>query len=305
MLKNISKELIGYDEHFNNFVALNHKKKVPKVIMLTGKKGIGKSTLIFHFLCYLNNSNDYDLNKKNILNEDFIKNTYQNLNPNILYINCENQNERKIDFIRKIKSQISNSVIKGFSRFILIDDVELLNVNSSNALLKIIEEPSISNFFILINNNSQKILETIKSRCIEFKFFLNESSKNKIIDRIIEEERIKNNLQYKELDISPGNFLFFSKIFSNNDIDVNENIVSNTDLLLQKYRLTKTESFFNCAKYLIESHFFLLSKSNMAKVEFLNNLRSLIIHDLIKYKILNLNHKNFIDTLNIQLKNVG
>ena len=43
----------------------------------------------------------------------------------------------------------------------------------------------------------------------------------------------------------------------------------------------------------------------MAKVEFLNNLRSLIIHDLIKYKILNLNHKNFIDTLNIQLKNVG
>ena len=31
MLKNISKELIGYNEHFNNFVALNHKKKVPKV----------------------------------------------------------------------------------------------------------------------------------------------------------------------------------------------------------------------------------------------------------------------------------
>ena len=52
--KNISKELIGYDEHFNNFVALNHKKKLPKVIMLTGKKGIGKSTLIFQTLWVYN-----------------------------------------------------------------------------------------------------------------------------------------------------------------------------------------------------------------------------------------------------------
>ena len=32
MLKNISKELIGYDEHFNNFVALNHKKKYQKLL---------------------------------------------------------------------------------------------------------------------------------------------------------------------------------------------------------------------------------------------------------------------------------
>ena len=34
-------------------------------------------------------------------------------------------------------------------RFIVLDDIELFNQNSLNALLKIIEEPSNSNFFLL------------------------------------------------------------------------------------------------------------------------------------------------------------
>ena len=35
-------------------------------------------------------------------------------------------------------------------RFIVLDDIELFNVNSLNALLKIIEEPSKKNYFILL-----------------------------------------------------------------------------------------------------------------------------------------------------------
>ena len=36
-------------------------------------------------------------------------------------------------------------------------------------LLKIIEEPSKKNYFILINNKSKPILDTIKSRSLEIK----------------------------------------------------------------------------------------------------------------------------------------
>ena len=36
-------------------------------------------------------------------------------------------------------------------------------------LLKIIEEPNEKLFFILIHNNSKKIIKTIQSRCIIFK----------------------------------------------------------------------------------------------------------------------------------------
>ena len=57
-------------------------------------------------------------------------------------------------------------------RFILIDNVENLNINSSNALLKIIEEPNENVFFILIHNDKKKIINTLKSRCLPFKINL-------------------------------------------------------------------------------------------------------------------------------------
>ena len=78
-------------------------------------------------------------------------------------------------------------------RFILIDNIENLNKNSVNALLKIIEEPNENIFFILINNNEKYILPTLKSRCLTFKinftfnesmFISNQILKNNIFDLI-------------------------------------------------------------------------------------------------------------------------
>ena len=53
----------------------------------------------------------------------------------------------------------------------LIDNIETLNINSINALLKILEEPNENINFILISNN-KKILPTLTSRCINFKLSL-------------------------------------------------------------------------------------------------------------------------------------
>ena len=54
-------------------------------------------------------------------------------------------------------------------RFILIDNIENLNKNSTNALLKVTEEPNDGVFFILVNNNEKNILPTLKSRCLTFR----------------------------------------------------------------------------------------------------------------------------------------
>ena len=62
-----------------------------------------------------------------------------------------------------------------------MDNAEYLNTNSSNALLKVLEEPNNNTFFFVINNSSKKILSTIKSRCIEFKFFFNLNEKKRYI----------------------------------------------------------------------------------------------------------------------------
>ena len=64
--------------------------------------------------------------------------------------------------IEKLKNDLLKTQIKNDKRFVILDDVDSFNSNSLNALLKIIEEPN-NNYFILINNKSKPVLETIKS----------------------------------------------------------------------------------------------------------------------------------------------
>ena len=49
----ISKKLIGLNKYFDEMVSLYEKNLFPNVFLLSGKKGIGKFTLAFHFVNYV------------------------------------------------------------------------------------------------------------------------------------------------------------------------------------------------------------------------------------------------------------
>ena len=80
--------------------------------------------------------------------------------------------------------------------------------------LKLIEEPSENNYFILINNKSQKILETIKSRALIFKYILNDQTKNKITKSLLNYYNQESSLSIDIEINSPGNFLKFNYILN-------------------------------------------------------------------------------------------
>ena len=48
-----SLQLIALNNYFSDFVKLHKKQKLPKVILLTGDKGIGKFTFAFHLINYI------------------------------------------------------------------------------------------------------------------------------------------------------------------------------------------------------------------------------------------------------------
>ena len=66
-----------------------------------------------------------------------------------------------------------NNIHRWNNKIILINDSEFLNLNSANALLKVIEEPNDNTIIMLIQNSSKNILDTLKSRFITFNFKLN------------------------------------------------------------------------------------------------------------------------------------
>ena len=101
---------------------------------------------------------------------------------NFFAINNDIFNEQiKIEQVRNLLKFLSKSTFSRDLKIVLIDNFEKFNMNSVNALLKAIEEPSYNTFFFIIHDNSYKISETIKSRCIEFKFFFTLFEKKNIL----------------------------------------------------------------------------------------------------------------------------
>jgi DNA polymerase-3 subunit delta' len=177
-----NRQLYGMNIFFDDIIKLYHKKKMPNKILLSGKKGLGKSTLAFHIINYiLSNSEDfkYDLNNFTINKENkSFKLVQNNSHPNFYLIDLL-ADKKNIDIgqIREMIIYINKSTFNNMPRFILIDNIEYLNKNSTNALLKVTEEYNDNIFFILINNNEKNILTTLKSRCLTFKinFTFNQS----------------------------------------------------------------------------------------------------------------------------------
>ena len=220
MHKNFSTKLLCLDEMFDFLVNLHAIKKLPRALMLTGKKGCGKSTLIIHFMNFVFDEKNYDFANKKINKEsNFFKQILNNIFPNIIYLSGENYKSIKIDDIRNLKSLILKTSIINKERFIILDDIELFNINSLNAILKIIEEPASNNHFMIINNQTKPLIETLYSRCINLKVSLNNIQIKKIIDFISKNNNLETTFNYQINGLTPGNFLIFNKICLDNEID--------------------------------------------------------------------------------------
>ena len=167
-------KLYGMDNYFNEIVDLYKNDQMPNKILLSGKKGLGKSTLAYHISNFiLSKEEDYSYNDKTLIineNNRSYKLIQNNSHPNFYLIDLLDE-KKSIDIaqIRQMINYTNKSSFNDLPRLILIDNVENLNKNSVNALLKVVEEPNENIFFILVYDNEKKILSTLKSRCIEFK----------------------------------------------------------------------------------------------------------------------------------------
>lgn len=74
-------------------------------------------------------------------------------------------NEILIEQVRQLEDFMTVSTLRGGYRVIVLGPAESLNMASSNAILKILEEPSKNTIFLIFTHAIQKVLPTILSRC--------------------------------------------------------------------------------------------------------------------------------------------
>ena len=277
--------LLGYKKEFMSLVNLYSNNNFPNKILFSGEKGIGKSTLAYHLVNYilsLHEDNPYNLEKLeiNIDNKSF-KLTQNKSNPNFTLIDVtEDKKYINIEQIRNLILSLNKSSFNTKPRFILIDNIELLNTNSVNALLKIVEEPNDNIFFILINNN-KKVLSTLKSRCLNFKFFLPHHQSIEIINTIINDDL--NNFINKEFITNystPGNLLDIINYANQNDIDLKKiGLKEFITHSMNDKKYKKDKSIKELIYSLIEVYF----RNNTS----INNMKFMYLHNYFLNKINN------------------
>ncbi len=296
-------KLIGLEKNFTFFKKLLITEKFPKVLLLTGDQGTGKKTLINHLMNFYFDKKHYNEEENEFIDNIFTNKYLNNLFPNIVYLDGDNSKLTNIDEIRSLKKLLLKSNISDQKRFIILDNAEKINNNSLNALLKLIEDPGDNNNFILINNKFCHLIETIMSRCIEFKIIINQNDKDKIIKFLMNYHKQKKIFDENFIFVSPGNFLKFNYIFEKNKIDINDDYLFILNKLINYFKKQKENIYRDLIIYFTEYHFKKIRNKRSYELEKLLKKRSLVLSNINDFFSYNLNQNTLLNSLESKLLN--
>ena len=103
------------------------------------------------------------------------------IHPDIMTIGkSENKREIIIEQIRELKKDVILVPNEAERKAYIINEADLMNINAQNALLQILEEPPPRVVFILKSDSPDKLLPTVRSRCVDLKTLADEESPDTI-----------------------------------------------------------------------------------------------------------------------------
>ena len=269
------KKLYGLNNELIELINLYKNNKLPSKILLSGQKGVGKSTLAYHLINFILSQNEdfsYDLNNFSINHENKTFKLIQNKsNPNFILIDVV-KDKQNIDIsqIRNLKKDLEKTSFNNKPKFVLIDNIEFLNVNSINSLLKILEEPPINTYFLLINSE-KKILPTLRSRCLNFRLFLSNQKSINIMNQILNSDiHDLINIDLLNYYNTPGKIYNLINLANENNINLREvNLDKFLTLLIDESNYKKINSLKLLIYEFIE--IYLIKKINPKNYLFVNN----------------------------------
>lgn len=161
--------ILGHAVQIQGFQAQMRKGELAHAYLLHGPSGIGKETVARTLAKALN----CEARKEDSCDQcSTCKRIDAGIFPDFLTLRPSGASRTiKIEDIRELQKKLALSCYEGRAKVALVSDAECLNPESSNALLKILEEPPPKTYFFLITSNEEGLLATIRSRCQATAFF--------------------------------------------------------------------------------------------------------------------------------------
>ena len=162
------KDLIGQEVMAQTITNAIKLGKTPNAYLLTGIRGVGKTTTARLIAKALNCEKNNDTKIK-CSNEEICPTCQEIINSNhIDILEIDAASKTGIDDVRELIENSKYSPTSAKFKIFIIDEVHMLSKQAFNGLLKTLEEPPPSLKFILATTEVRKIPVTILSRCQRF-----------------------------------------------------------------------------------------------------------------------------------------
>ena len=158
-------KLLGNDQLKENLRAARRKGRLSHFYLLSGPQGAGKHTLA-------------DLIAAAMLCKEpegpcgvcrACRKLLSGNHPDYITIDDPTKKTVPVDLIREARSDIFVRPNEGDKKIYLFPRAQDLGLPGQNALLKVLEEPPSYGVFLLLTDNPEKLLPTVRSRCVELK----------------------------------------------------------------------------------------------------------------------------------------
>jgi DNA polymerase III subunit delta' len=177
-------QLYGHHDAEKSFLNAFNGSRLHHAWLITGPQGVGKATLAWRIARFLLATPEDDgmfappaPTTLDIPQDHPVARRMRQLAEGRLYLLRRGLNDKRdalttvisVDEVRRMKSFFALSAADGGRRVAIIDAADDMNTASSNALLKLLEEPPAGATFLVVAHQPHRLLPTIRSRCRELR----------------------------------------------------------------------------------------------------------------------------------------
>lgn len=226
-------DILGREDLVEYMRTATAKEEFSHAYIFEGEKGMGKLFLAKEFAkmilcCGKASDEEKQLVCKQVDNGN---------SPDIIYVEPDKSTGISVDEIRSKIVGTSDIFPYGKYKVYIVKEAERMNEQAQNALLKTIEEPPEYVIIILLSSNKDRLLPTIKSRCITLD--IKPIEVNKIKDYLIENYKVVDYVADMAAKFSAGNVGRAVRYACDEDFLEMKNVVINMLKNLDKDSITE------------------------------------------------------------------